>query len=145
MKTLLNIITISIFLLGNNLMAQGADQNPNFKESQTKYTEKKDELNKTQGETIQDTYVAYDWTENKQNKKNARIQRRHEIRMLRNQRNNVYYSSRCRNRRYNNYGYNNYNGYYNNGGNNVVNSVSNWGGALLTTAVLGTTLYHLFK
>lgn len=148
MKTLINTITICIFLLGTNVMAQNPDQNPNYKESQSKYIDKKDELTKTQGETIQDTYEAYDWTENKLKEKNARIQRRHEVRMIRNQRNNVCYSPNGYGNNYNN-GYNNYNngcsnnGYY--GNNNYSNSVSNWGSTLLTTAVLGTTLYYLFK
>jgi len=158
MKTLFKIITICIFLLGTNVMAQDPDQNPNYKESQAKYDEQKDELTKRNGETIQDTYEAYDWTENKLKVKNARIQRRHEVRMIRNQRHRVCYSSNGYGNNYNNgyynNGYNN-NGYYNNGysnnngnnygGNNYSNSVSNWGSTLLTTAVLGTTLYYLFK
>jgi len=164
MKTLINSIAIFIFLLGTNVMAQNPDQNPNYAESQAKYDEKKEELTKDHGETIQDTYEAFDWTENKLKEKNARIQRRHEIRMIRNQRRNVCYSSNRYRRHYNNNYYNNgYNnsGYYNNSycnsgcsnngyyGNNYggsySNSVSNWGNALLTTAVLGTTLYYLFK
>jgi len=162
MKTFLRVTAIFTLLIGTNVMAQNPDQNPNFKESQTKYAEKAVELTKSQGQTIQDTYVAYDWTENKLNEKNARIQRRHERRLMRHQPNNICYSS-------NNNGYGNYNngGYYNNGysnngyynnnngynnnygnnngGNGYANSVSNWGNALLTTAVLGTTLYYLFK
>jgi len=159
MKTLINSIAIFIFLLGTNVMAQNPDQNPNYAESQAKYDEKKDELTKDHGETIQETYEAFDWTENKLKEKNARIQRRHEIRMIRNQRNRVCYSNHYRrhyNNGYYNNGYNN-NGYYNNGynnnncnnsyygGNSYSNSVSNWGSTLLTTAVLGTTLYYLFK
>ena len=161
MKTLLNSIAICIFFLGTNVMAQNPDQNPNYAESQAKYDEKKEELTKDNGETIQETYEAFDWTENKLKEKNARIQRRHEIRMIRNQPRPICHSHR-NNNGYNNYGYNN-NGYYNNGynnngyynngcysnngnyGNTYGNSVSNWGGALLTTAVLGTTLYYLFK
>lgn len=141
-------------------MAQNPDQNPNYGESQMKYVEQKEALTKNQGETIQETYEAFDWTENKLKEKNARIKRRHEIRLNRHQRNNVCYSSNGYGNRYNhgyyNNGYNNYgnynNGYNNNGpygnnynGNNNLNSITNWGSAALTTAVLGTTLYYLFK
>jgi len=160
MKTLINSIAIFIFLLGTNVMAQNPDQNPNYAESQAKYDEKKDELTKDHGETIQEAYEAFDWTENKLKEKKARIQRRHEIRMIRNQRNRVCYSSNHHRGHYNNGYYNNgynTNGYYSNGynnnscnngyfgGNNYSNSGSNWVSTLLTTAVLGTTLYYLFK
>lgn len=148
MKTLFKSIAVVIFFIGTNAMAQSIDQNPNYKESQVKYIEQKEALTKDQGQTIQDTYEAYDWTENKLKKKNERIQRRHNVRMIRHQRHTVCHSSNGYN--YNN-GYNNNNGYYNNGynnnygGNNYSNSVTNWGGAVLSTAVLGTTLYYLLK
>ena len=161
MKTLFRIIAVFTLLIGTNVKAQNPDQNPNFKESQTKYTENAAELTKNQGQTIQDTYVAYDWTENKQNLKNERIQRRQDRRLMRQQPNTICYSSNNNgygnynnggyyNNNYNNNGYSN-NGYYgnnynsNNGGNGYANSINNWGSALLTTAVLGTTLYYLFK
>jgi len=151
MKTLFKVITISAFLIGSNVWAQTPDQNPNYKESQNRYVEQKIELTKNQSQTIQDTYEAYDWTENKLKEKNARIQRRHEIRTMRHQRNNVCYSSHRHRNNYNNgyynNGYNNNNGYYGNnyGGNNYSNPVTNIGNTLLTTAVLGTTLYYLLK
>lgn len=161
MKTLFKIIGLFIFFIGTNVMAQNPDQNPNYKESQVKYEAQKDALTNNQGQTIQETYEAYDWTENKLKEKNARIQRRHEIRLRRHQRqrhtqcySSIGYGS------YYNHGYNNNNGYYNNGyynngnyangcnsncGNNYSNSITNWGSAALTTAVLGTTLYYLLK
>jgi len=164
MKTLLKHIAIVIFFIGTNGMAQSLDQNPNYKESQVKYIEQKEALTKDQGQTIQDTYEAYDWTENKLKEKNERIQRRHDIRMIRHQRNTICYSSNGynynngyynngynTNNGYYNNGYNTNNGYYNNGcntntgGSNYYNSGSNWGNTLLSTAVLGTTLYYLLK
>ena len=159
MKTLFKIITLFIFFIGTNVMAQNPDQNPNYKESQLKYEAQTDALTNDQSQTIQETYEAYDWTENKLKEKNARIQRRHEIRLNRNQRQrhtHCYSSNRYGN--YYNQGYYNngyYNGYYNNSncntgcnsnyGNNYSNSITNWGSAALTTAVLGTTLYYLLK
>ena len=156
MKTLFKIVTLVICFIGSNVMAQNPDQNPNYKESQVKYEAQKDALTSEQGQTIQDTYDAYDWTEHKLKEKNERIQRRHEIRLSRHQRsNNCYPSNRCRphyNTGYNNNGYynncyNNNNGYYgiNYNGNNYSNSITNWGSAALSTAILGTTLYYLLK
>lgn len=95
------------------------DQNPNYKNSAEKYAEKSDELTANQGQTIQDTYEAYDWREAKEEAKQQRIDRRYELRKLRIQsRNNCFYgNSRFNRRGYYNNGWNN-NGYYNNGWNN---------------------------
>ena len=155
MKTVYKIATIVTLFFSGSLMAQNPDQNPNYKESESKYLEQAVELTKSQGQTIQDTYEAYDWTENKLNEKNARIQRRHERRLMRHQPSSIcqpYYSNGYGNNGYGNNGYynsnynNGYNNSYNNGyGTNYPNSINSWGSTILGTAILGTTLYYLFN
>ena len=109
--------------------------------SAEKYAQTSDEINATQGQTIQETYKAYDWREAKAEKQQLRQDRRYELRKLRYQTRN-----RC-NRRY--YGYNNgyynnyyspYNGYYNNNGYYGPNC-----GDVLMGAGLGLGLYYLLN
>jgi V8-like Glu-specific endopeptidase len=98
--------------VGSFAQALAPDQNPNYQNSAEKYAEKSVELTATQSETTQDTYKAYDYREAKAEKKQARIDRQHELRKLRMQ--NRY---RCGNNRnyYNGYPNGNYNNqYYNN-------------------------------
>lgn len=144
---------IGTFLVGIAGFAQTTDpdQNPNYKVSQDKYAQKADEINKTQGQTVQDTYTAFDWTEYKAQKKQNRKDARYNRRQMKYQYyrpygygNNTYYNNGYYNSGYYNNGYNN--GYYNNpysygGGygqpyftpNNVINSM-----------LLGATLYSIF-
>lgn len=84
------------------------DQNPNYRVSMEKYMMQKDSLLVNLGETVQDTYKAYDWYEAKQERKALKRQYRHEERMARAKYGRSYYSD---------YGYNynyGYNGYYRN-------------------------------
>jgi len=105
---------------GIAVQAQESDQNPNHQISATKYAERSEALLKNQGQTVQDTYKAYDWTQNKIDQRQARIDRRHELRMA--YANRPFYSQRpyrnygnYGNQQYgynnNNYGYGNYNNY----------------------------------
>lgn len=119
------------------------DQNPNYMNSAEKYAAQADELTVSQSTTVQDTYKAYDWREAKAEKKEARLDRKYELRKLRYQSRN-----RCNSRggyygrsnRYNGYNNNN-NGYYNNGCNNN----RNYGTNLLYGAGLGLGLYHILN
>lgn len=152
MKTLNTIgFGLSLFLgLTSFAQTQNPDQNPNHKVSEVKYLEMTDELNSTQGQTIQETYVAFDWTEYKAEKKQDRKDRRYEFKKMRYQ-NNYRYNSNS----YNN-GFNNNNGYYNNGYNGYNNNYNNNNGyyntpncnsvnGTLNTVLLGTALYYLFN
>jgi hypothetical protein len=131
------------------------DQNPNYQQSAAKYAEKSDELTKNQGETIQDTYKAYDWREAKEEAKQQRLDRRYELKKLRyqsrgrcNQPGRFYNDGYYNNGYYNNWnngGYNNFNnsGYYNNGG--YYNQPNYNFVAPLIGAGLGVGLYYLLK
>ncbi len=82
------------------------DQNPNYTVAVAKYAGNSAQLQTTNNTTVQNTYKAFDWYQNKQEKKQERLEYRRELRLL--QAENSYY-----NRRYDN-GYNN--NYYNNYG-----------------------------
>ncbi len=123
----LSLLFLSLALLtGVSLQAQtqDPDQNPNYKNSAEKYALQADALLANQGETVQETYKAYDWTEYKAERRQSRIDRRHELRMERARYNfypRPYYGF--------NYGYG-----YNFYPNNVCSSV-----------LLGAGLYHLLS
>jgi hypothetical protein len=144
----LGFILASI-LIGFTGFSQDPDQNPNYKISAEKYAEIADEINKTQGQTIQDTYTAFDWSTYKAEKKQARIDSRLDRRKMRYQYYRPYgynYTPYNGNNNYN--GYNN-NGYYNTnpysntyypnyyGGCNTLNGLTN-------SLLLGATLYSIF-
>ncbi len=115
------LLGLGMFIGGSvQAQSQNPDQNPNHHISAEKYAQQADVLLQNQGETIQATYKAYDWTEHKAEKKQARIDRRHELRM-----------ERARYNPYAYYGPYNYNGfgYYSN---NTCNGI-----------LLGAGLYHL--
>ncbi|HIP35219.1 MAG TPA: hypothetical protein EYG85_00015 [Crocinitomix sp.] len=135
MKKLFFIIGAFLFSV-NSFSQTDPDQNPNYQVSQKKYAEKADEINQTQGQTIQNTYTAFDWTEYKAQKKQDRKDARYNKRQMKYR----YYGSCNYNNGYNNNGYYN-NGYYNNGyyGNTPsYNSVVN-------TLLLGAALYSIFN
>ena len=153
MKIIRSIGFIIGLLLSVTATAQDSDQNPNYKESQDKYTAKADDLNKTQGQTIQDTYEAFDWTEYKEEQKQNRKDRRYDKQKMRYQSHNHYNNnyngynngSYYNNGNYNNNGYNN--GYYNNGYNGNYNNSPNCNSTngLYNSILLGSALYYLFN
>ena len=153
MKTLSAIgFGLTLFLgLNSFAQTQDPDQNPKYKVSEEKYVEKADELNSTQGETIQETYEAFDWTEHKAEKKQDRKDRRYEFKKMRYQHHYNYNSNSYNNSGYNNTGYynNGYNGYNNNGYNNnngYYNTPNcNSSNGVLNTVLLGSALYYLFN
>lgn len=148
MKTFSAIGFILTLFIGINgwSQTQDPDQNPNYKISQDKYAEKADDLNSTQGTTIQDTYEAFDWTEYKTQKKQNRKDNRYNRRVMK-------YQYRYYNNSYNNcnsgyYNYGNYNnGYYNNGYYNggYYNNPYNYSNGFYNTLLLGSALYYLFN
>lgn len=153
MKTSILILAmVGVYSLKAQNTVLAPDQNPNYMKSQEKYMAKKDELIASEGETIQQTYVAID--EFQKNKK-ARIARRHQRQEWRQDRrmariqngyygygyynpygyNNGYYNGNYG--YYNGYGYKNY-GYYSPGWVQPVAAVAN-------TVMLGYLLYKIFK
>ena len=102
------IIACGLMLSANVLFAQNSDQdkdqNPRFRESQNKYMAIADSVVKEHATTIQNTYKAIDYLEDK---RAERTQRR--LARIENRRYNNYYSGGY----YDNSYYNN--GYYNNG------------------------------
>ena len=137
---------IGAFFIGMTGFSQ-SDQNPNYQASQQKYAVIADSLNQTQGQTVQDTYTAFDWTEYKAQKKQNRKDARSAKRQMKYQ----YYQPYG----YNN-GYYNYNsGYYNYGYNSCGYNTPYYGGyyyqpynyysnGLYNTLLLGATLYSIF-
>ncbi len=86
------------------------DQNPNYKNSMEKYVTNKDELLKTEGTTVQDTYKAIDDMQIRQERRDLRRAYRQERRLARIN-NCGYYYSPYLNNNYNSFGYNSYNSY----------------------------------
>lgn len=79
-------ILMIAMLCGTTAMAQNVqDQNPNHAEGMAHYMDKVEDLTKTQGTTIQDTYVAIDDTRKGRRaaRRKLRGERRHELRMAR--------------------------------------------------------------
>ncbi|MFZ1528868.1 MAG: hypothetical protein WAT19_08960 [Ferruginibacter sp.] len=113
-KTLLfAILLFSVFNLKAQDAALAPDQNPRYKESLDKYVASKDELQKTNNTTVQDTYKAYDWYQAKMDRRQDRINYRRQMNLYR--RNNYYPYDNYYNG-YDHYRNNNYR--YNNRGNN---------------------------
>lgn len=91
-KSLVFIFAICIYNL--SLYAQSnndENQNPRFKEAKNKYIKNIDALTKNQGTTIQQTYKAFDWYEDKMKKKAQRDLWRHLERMERAKNGTLYY------------------------------------------------------
>jgi len=59
------------------------DQNPNYLISEAKYTQMADSINSLHGTTIQDTYKAIDWMEQRAEAREARRAFRRELRLTR--------------------------------------------------------------
>ncbi len=162
MKTTAIILAmVGVYTLKAQNTTLAPDQNPNYMKSQEKYMAKRDELIASEGETIQQTYVAIDeFQKNKKARLARRAQRqswRQDRRMARIQNgygyrrysyyapyggyygNNGYYNGNYgyNNGYYNGYGYNNY-GYYSPGWVQPVAAAAN-------TVLLGYFLYKLFK
>lgn len=84
-----------------------AQQNPSYMVSQARYMKMADSINSWHGTTIQDTYKAIDYLQDKREARANRRAWRHELRMER-ARNSGWYN----NGYYNDYYYPSYNGYY---------------------------------
>jgi DNA polymerase elongation subunit (family B) len=68
-----------------------ADQNPNYQKSQDKYTRIADSVNKWHSTTVQETYKAIDYLEDKRIAKESRRAFRQQIRLARAMRGDVRY------------------------------------------------------
>ena len=68
-----------------------ADQNPNFQKSQDKYTKIADSVNKWHSTTLQETYKAIDYLEDKRIAKEKRQAFRRELKLARAMRGDRYY------------------------------------------------------
>ncbi len=73
-------VTLSGFA---NAQVQDPDQNPNYMQSAQKYADNRDALLANQGKTVQDTYVAFDWSTFKADRRQARINNRQAVRLAR--------------------------------------------------------------
>jgi uncharacterized protein YxeA len=105
MKNFISLLSAIVLLTSVNLYAQNKklapDQNPQYMQSQNKYTAMADSVTKLHATTLQNTYKAYDFMEAKAERKAERISYRRNLRL-----------ERVRNRRnFNNY----YDPYYNQG------------------------------
>ncbi len=84
MKKLLVVCAVFIFSQANaqstNTMPV-ADQNPNYLQSQQHYMLIKDSLLQNFNTTVQQTYQAYDWYQEKRARKQARINNRQQVRL----------------------------------------------------------------
>ena len=83
MKTLIS--SIAFLLVFNVATAQqdNSDQNPNYKQSMDYYMKQKNGLQQNMNTTVQSTYKAFDWYQNKQDKRQNRIDFRRDIRLAR--------------------------------------------------------------
>lgn len=76
MKTRLLTSTLFLLCLSSAALAQenlSPDQNPNYAVSLGKYMAMADSINQWHGTTVQQTYKAYDWYEQKQERRRERI------------------------------------------------------------------------
>lgn len=82
MKNLIS--SIAFLLILNVATAQdNPNQNPNYKQSMEVYMKQKNGFQSTMNTTVQNTYKAFDWYQNKQEKRQERINFRHQIRFAR--------------------------------------------------------------
>lgn len=73
------------FLLSAGASAQQSnpDQNPNYQVSMDYYMQNYRTLTANEGETVQSTYTAYDWTTHKMEQKQERKDRKYELQKMR--------------------------------------------------------------
>jgi hypothetical protein len=102
--------------IGNAQTSLVNDQNPNYKISQDKYMGLKDSLQSNMNSTVQTTYKAYDWYQNKLDRRLERKELRRQVRMANANNCNDFWG--YNNNYYGNNGYNNFSYGYNNWGNN---------------------------
>lgn len=97
-------IILSFLISGMTVLAQEsakiADQNPDYKKSENKYTKGQEKTLQGMNTTEQKTYKAYDWSENKAEKKQERVDFRRKKQLARI--NNTRINNNCRVRGCNN-------------------------------------------
>jgi len=82
------ITTLLLLVVAATLQAQTStelvpDQNPNYLQSQARYTKFRDSLVQYQNTTVQQTYKAFDWYQEKLDRKNTRFDNRQQRRVNR--------------------------------------------------------------
>ncbi|HEU4472968.1 MAG TPA: hypothetical protein VFR58_17865 [Flavisolibacter sp.] len=79
------VLILSLACLGNKADAQNLapNQNPAYAVSRDKYMKTADSLMQWQGTTVQQTYKAYDWYEDRQARRDARRQFQRDLRLER--------------------------------------------------------------
>ena len=112
------------------------EQNPSFMVSQARYMKMADSINSWHSTTLQETYKAIDYLEDKREQRANRRAWRHELRMER-ARNSGWYNGFGYNGYYNNYAYP-YN-YYDRPG-NYYNRGARWDNYLWNTLPLAATI-----
>lgn len=113
---LLSLTLIVVATLNGNAQNLAADQNPSFMVSQARYMKMADSINSWHGTTLQETYKAIDYFEDKQALKASRKAWRRELRMERARNsgwyngyyNDYYYPYNTYNRPWGGTGWNNY-------------------------------------
>lgn len=122
MKYYLFIVFTTMVLGVNAQLDLVANQNPNYLSSQQYYVQKADSLESTMNTTVQDTYKAYDFYENKLERKQNRIKNRHQVRLARAYNPNYYFDRFY----YNNWCWNNPRGFNTFGGYRLGNWWWRW-------------------
>lgn len=90
-KTLLILVLMITTVAANAQDASlAAGQNPRYRESMDKYMASKDDLQKTNNTTVQETYKAYDWYQAKMERRQDRINYRRQLNLYRYGYNNPY-------------------------------------------------------
>jgi hypothetical protein len=131
-NSLLFGLLLSVFSLAQDLVQ---DQNPNYKASLEKYMKLEDSLGQNMNTTVQQTYTAPDWYDQKQQRRADRKNFRRQIRLANAQNrgfnnrwnNDLIWNNGFNNRWNNNWGWNN--NFNNNWGwnNNLNNNLWGWG------------------
>lgn len=109
MKTIFGLLATLVSVSGS-WAQDNTNQNPNYKQSMDYYMKHKDELQVAMNTTPQETYKAFDWYQNKIDRRQERRNARNERRLARAMAPNYYYHNpRYRNYRYYNDSYSNWN------------------------------------
>jgi hypothetical protein len=104
----LAIVSFFLVTATNAQVSLAPDQNPSFAVSRDKYMQIADSMNQWHGTTFQETYKAFDWYENKLERRDERRQFRQQLRLerYRYDYNPYYHSGYNYNYRYNPHRYN---------------------------------------
>lgn len=135
MKSILLTTSLILVITLTGTAQNAQEQNPSFMVSQARYMKMADSINSWHGTTLQETYKAIDYLEDKRASRANRRAWRHELRMER-----ARYGGWYNNGYYNSYYYPSYgNGYYYSRPWGYRNN-NNWNNYLWTTLPLAATI-----